>query len=50
MSISKDDVIQLGQNIERSIIKLDLKGTDETVTRTLTILRREFVRFIAGKA
>ena len=50
MSISKDDVTRLGQSIERNIIELDLKGRDETVTQVLTILRREFVRFMAEKS
>lgn len=46
MSISKADVVLLGQSVEYKIAFLDIKGTSETVTQALDILRTEFELFI----
>jgi len=46
MSISKDDVMFLGQSIEHKIAALDIKATDEAITKALTVLRVELNDFI----
>jgi len=50
MSISKDDVSLLGQSVEYKITLLDIKGTNETVTQALDILRTEFELFLSNDA
>ena len=45
MSVSKDDILLLGQSLEYKIAAMDIKGTDGTITKALTILRIEFEAF-----
>jgi hypothetical protein len=46
MSVSKADVILLGNSVEHKIAALDLKGTSKEITQALIILRTEFGQFI----
>lgn len=46
MSVSRADVILLGQSIEYKIAALDLKATSEAISDALVILRTEFEQFV----
>ena len=46
MSFSKDDVMLLRQSLEYKIAAMDIKGTDGTITKALTVLRVEFEAFV----
>lgn len=50
MSVSRADIILLGQSIEYKIALLDIKGTNEAVTQALDILRTEFELFLSNDA
>ena len=47
MSISKDDVMLLGQSIEYKIVALDIKAMNDSITKALTVLRVEFEAFVS---
>ncbi len=46
MSVSRAEIILLGQSIEYKIAALDLKATNEAIGEALTVLRTEFEQFI----